>query len=103
MKGEALGFAAVAGNNVDVRIAVVRGGVGDPFSVWRKFWIELVAGAGGQAERGAAFAGGGPQIAGVGEDNFVFGDVRVAKETRRPGRRLSGETAGGAAWRWAEE
>src|SRR5258708_39778968 len=88
MKGEALGLAAFGGDDVDVGIAVVFRGEGDPFAVRRKFRVKLVAGTSGEAAGGAAFAGCGPEIAGVGEDHFVVGNVGAAQETRGSGGRL---------------
>src|SRR5258708_38397095 len=89
MKCEPPGFTAFRGNNVDIRIAVVGGGEGDPFAVRRKFGVELVASAGGDADSGATFARSGPEIARVREDDFVFGYVSVAEEARRSGGRLA--------------
>src|SRR5260221_9530579 len=88
MEGEALGLAAFCGDDVDVGIAVVFSGEGDPFAVGRKFRVELVAGTGGQAAGGATVAGSGPEIAGVGEDYFVLGNVGVTEEARGSRGRL---------------
>jgi hypothetical protein len=65
MIGEALGFAAFGGNDVDVRVAVVKGGEGDQFAVGRKFRIELVARTGREAVCGAALSRRSPEVAGV--------------------------------------
>ncbi len=88
MIGEALGLAALCGDDVDIGIAVIGGGEGDPFAVGRKFGVELVAGAGGEAAGGAPFARGGPEIARVGKDDLVFGNVGVAEKARGSGRNL---------------
>src|ERR1700730_2169775 len=88
MIGEALRLAALCGDDVDIGIAVIGPGEGDPFSVGRKFGVELVAGAGSESACGATFAGGGPEIAGVGEDDFVLGNVGVSEKARGAGRNL---------------
>src|SRR5258706_103460 len=88
MIGEALRLPALRGNNINIGIAVIGGGEGDPFAVGRKFGVELVAGAGSEPAGGAPFAWGSPEIAGVGEDDFVFGNVGVAEKARGAGRNL---------------
>src|SRR5438105_1744603 len=88
MKREALRFAAFGGNHVNIGIAVVGSGEGDPFTIGRKLGIELVARTGGNADCGAALAGSGPEIAGVREDDFIFGDISVTEKARRSGGRL---------------
>src|SRR5258708_6540126 len=89
MKREALGFAALGGDDVDIRIAVVGGREGDPFAVRRKFGVELVTSAGGDADRGAALSGSGPEIARVGEDDSVFRYVSVTEEAGSARGRLA--------------
>jgi hypothetical protein len=82
MIGEALGLAAFGGNDIHIGIAVVGSGESDPFAVWRKFGVELVAGAGGEAPRCAALARRRPQVSRVREDDFVAGDVRITEKAR---------------------
>jgi len=88
VKRESLGLAAFGGDNIYVRVAVVFAGEGDPLAVGRKFGEELVADVRGQAAGGAAFARGDPQVAGVGEDDLVFGYVRESEKAGRAGGHL---------------
>ena len=74
------GLAALSGHHVDVEIAVVLAGEGDPFAVGRKFREQLAPGIGGDAARVAARARGQPKIAAVHENNLVFIDVGKAHQ-----------------------
>src|SRR5690349_15777109 len=88
MKCEALGLATVGGDEVDVGVAVVLAGEGDPFAVRGEFWVQLVPDLGGEAPCSAAFAGGDPQVAGINKNDFVLRDVRESQEMSGAGRHL---------------
>jgi hypothetical protein len=84
MKGESPGLAAFGGDDIDVGVAVILAGEGDPFAVGRKFRVELVTNVGSQPAGRAAVARGDPQITGIGKNHFVFGDVGETQEFCRP-------------------
>ena len=95
MIGQALRLAAFCGDDVHVGVAFVLAGEGDPFSIWRKFWENLVAHVRRQSPRRAALARGNPQVAGVGKNHPVLRNIREAKQ---PGRAIRGLVSG-ARWR----
>jgi hypothetical protein len=76
--GEALRLAAVDSDNVHVRVAIVGRSERDPFSVRRKFRIELVTRAGCKAPCSTALTRTGPAIAGVGENESISRNVGAA-------------------------
>src|SRR5262249_35761218 len=82
MKRQPLGLAAFGRNDVNVRIAVILTGEGDPLPVGRKLRKKLVADVRGQAPRRAAFPRRNPQVAGIREHDAVFGNVGEPQKLR---------------------
>ena len=75
-----LRLAALGGHYVDVEVAVVLSGEGDPFAVGREFREEFASGVGGDAPRVASGTRCQPEIAAVHEDNLVLIDVGKAHQ-----------------------
>ena len=82
MIGEAPRFAARGGNDEDVVVAVVVGGVGDPFAIGGKVGVAFRSDAGGEALRIAALAADGPDIARIAECDLVAADGGVPDQQR---------------------
>ena len=80
IEGQLPRLAAIGGHHVDLFIAVVLAGEGDPLAIGRELREQLDAGMRGQARGGAARRVDHPQIAAVGEDDAVVVDVRKAQE-----------------------
>jgi hypothetical protein len=80
IEGQLLGLAAIRGHDVDLLIAVVLAGEGDPLAVGRELREQLDAGVRGQARGRAAGRVHQPQVAAVGERDAVIVDVRKAQE-----------------------
>ncbi len=78
--GELARRAAVGGHDIDLLVAVVLPGEGDPAAVGGELGEQLDAGMGGEPAGGAAGGGGGPQVAAVGEDDAVAVDVGEAQQ-----------------------
>jgi hypothetical protein len=68
------------GDDVDLLIAVILAGEGDPFAVGRELGEDFDAGMRGKARREAPRCGSQPEIAGVCENNFIAVDIRKAKK-----------------------
>ncbi len=81
-RGKALRRAAGGGHDVDFGIAVVLGGEGELRAVGRKAREDRVAGAVGETAGGAAFAGDGVELAGVGEHDGLAIGGGEAEQTR---------------------
>jgi hypothetical protein len=92
VEGELLRHAAGRRDDVDLLVAVVLAGEGDPLAVGRELGEQLEAGMGGQAGRRAAGRRSGPEIAGIGEDDLVPMDVGKPQQPGLAGRRAAGET-----------
>src|SRR5208337_4362677 len=78
IKSKLLGNADGDGDDVDLLIAVVLAGEGDPLAVGREFREDFDAGMRGEAGGQAAGGGSEPEVAGIGEDNFIAVDVGEA-------------------------
>ena len=82
MEGEPPRRAAGGGDDVDVLVALVGRGVGDPAPVGREARHDVLAGIGGEPDRRAARPRHAPEIAGGDEDHVVAVDGRVAQQQR---------------------
>src|SRR5260370_34188397 len=80
VEGDLAGNAAGGWHDVDLLVAVVLTGEGDPFAVGREFREQLDARVGGQARGCAAGDWRGPEIAAVGEGDAVAVDVGETEE-----------------------
>ena len=80
IKRQLPGLAALGGHYIDVEIAVVLSGEGDPFAVGRKFREQFASRIGGDAPGVSARAGRQPEVAAVHEDNLVLIDVGKAHQ-----------------------
>ena len=96
IKGQLLRLAAFCGHHVDVEVAVVLAGEGDPLSVGRKFGEQFAARMRGDAARHSAIARNQPQISAVVEGNLVPVNIGEAHQPafghvlRRAVRRMRG-------------
>ncbi len=75
VEGQEPRLAAGGGHDVDLFVAVILAGEGDPFPVGRKLGEQLETGMGRQPCRGAAGRGRQPQIAGISKNHLVAMDV----------------------------
>ena len=80
MPGQALRHAALGGDDVDVGIAFVLSGEGDPVAVGREGGARFDADVGGQALHVAAVRVAGPQIVGVDEGDLPGADGGFSQE-----------------------
>jgi len=80
IKGELLGNAAGYGDDVDLLVAIVLAGEGDPFAVGRELGENFDPGMRGEAGSEAARGGGQPEIACVSENDFVAVDIGKAEK-----------------------
>jgi hypothetical protein len=92
VEGELLGHATGRGNDVDLLVAVVLAGEGDPLAVRRELGEQLEPGMGGQPGRRPAGGRRGPQVAGIGEDDLVAVDIRKPQQLGLSGSHPGGET-----------
>ncbi len=86
-------LAAAGRHHVDLLIAVVLSGEGDPLPVRRKLGEQLEAGMGRQPHRHTTFGAGRPQIAAVTEDQPVARDIGETQQSglgRENGRNQDG-------------
>src|SRR5947207_957289 len=90
MRRQAPGLAAFRRNDINIRVAIVLAGEGDPFAVGRKLWVELVADMRGEPPRRAALARGDPQVARVSKNHSGLGNVTVPEKLRLPRRNFLG-------------
>ena len=101
MEGQPAGLAADGGHDVDVAVAVVLAGEGEPLAVGRELGVLLDAVAGCQPTRDAAVVVHEPEVALVGEYDLVGGDVGQTEQmgrstAERGGRgRRTGKDSGG--------
>jgi hypothetical protein len=79
-EGEALGFTALRGHDVDLGVAVVLGGERDLFAVGRQAREHFEAFVRRQPPGDAAVGRDGVQVAGVGEDDLIAVDGGEAEE-----------------------
>src|ERR1039457_7168601 len=93
MRGDTLRLAARGGDHEHVDVAVVLSGKGDLRAVGGEYRVAFEAWIGGEAAGGAAFAGGGPEGACVGECDMRFGEGGVLDEDRFAGFGQAWETA----------
>jgi hypothetical protein len=80
IESKLLGDTASYGDDVDLLVAIVLAGEGDPFAVGRELGEYFDAGMRCEASSKAAGGGGQPEIAGVSENDFVAVDVGKAKK-----------------------
>ena len=80
VEGQLFRNTASGRHDVDLFVAVVLPGEGDLAAVRREPGEEFLPRVGGQPHRGPAGGRGGPEVAGVGEDDAVPVDVRKAEE-----------------------
>src|SRR5579859_272757 len=80
VKGQLPGNAAGHGDHVDLLVAVVLPGEGDPLAIGRELGEDFDARMRGKASGQAAGGGGEPEIAGVSENNFVAVNIGKAKK-----------------------
>ena len=78
--GQLPGLAAIGGHHVNLLVAIVLAGEGDPLAVGRELREQLDAGMRGEARSGAAGGVDHPQIAAVSEDDAVVVDVRKTQK-----------------------
>lgn len=92
VEGELLGNATGRRNDVDLLVAVVLAGEGDPLAVRRELGEHLEPGMGGQPARRPAGGRCGPQVTGIGEDDLVPVDIRKPQQLGLAGSHAGGET-----------
>jgi hypothetical protein len=80
--GEAPQFTARGRDDEDVVVAVVVGGVGDPFAIGGEVGVAFGSDAGGEALRVATLAADGPDIARIAECDLVAADGGVPDQQR---------------------
>src|SRR5271156_1770931 len=80
IKSELLGDTTCDGNHIDLLVAVILTGEGDPFPVRREFGNQLQTRMRGEASGQSTGSGSEPEIAGVSEDYFVAMNIRKAKK-----------------------
>jgi hypothetical protein len=80
IEGQLLGLAAIGGHHVDLFVAVVLAGEGDPLAIGRELREQFHAGVRGQPRGRAAGRVHHPQVAAVAEDDAVVVNVRKAQQ-----------------------
>ena len=93
--GEALGLAAGGRHEVDVGVAVVLAGEGDPAPVGAEGGVGFGAFGAGQADRVAAVPRDFPEVVGVREDDVRGAHVGLTQEARALGLGGGGGEEGG--------
>ena len=89
IESQLFGLAAIRGHDVDLLIAVVLAGEGDPLAIRRELREQLDTGVRGEARGRAARRAGQPQVPAVGEYDAVIVDVRKTQKLGLRGQRCS--------------